>query len=219
MLKPTLLPVLLLAAGAGPLHAQTDYYARVGAMWASTLVRDVLVTEVTVQQSVAPMVALGASMPISPGYRAGLEATFASGGFSAEQDGVETDLGTLRTASVMLGLDGPIVQDLRWRVGLGGLFYLPSEDRGIFLEGGPIRFVAGGRRRLAPAGHDQVGSHGLGPLRPPSLHHRRAGAARVLPGAGREPGLALGGPGAGDSMSRDVPLPRGRRGAGRVRLQ
>ena len=37
MLKPTLLPVLLLAAGAGPLHAQTDYYARAGAMWASTL--------------------------------------------------------------------------------------------------------------------------------------------------------------------------------------
>ena len=143
MLKPILLPVLLLAAGAGPLHAQTDYYARAGAMWASTLVRDVLVTEVTVQQSVAPMVALGASVPISPGYRAGLEATFASGGFSAEQDGVETDLGTLRTASVMLGLDGPVVQSLRWRVGLGGLFYLPSEDRGIFLEGGPIRFVAG----------------------------------------------------------------------------
>jgi hypothetical protein len=112
-------------------------------MWASNLVRDVLVTEVTVQQSIAPMVALGASMPISPGYRAGLEATFASGGYSAEQDGAETDLGTLRTASVLLGLDGPVVQNLRWRVGLGGLFYLPSEDRGIFLEGGPGRFVAG----------------------------------------------------------------------------
>ena len=48
-----------------------------------------------------------------------------------------------RLASVMLGLDGPVVENLRWRVGLGGLFYLPSEDRGIFLEGGPIRFVAG----------------------------------------------------------------------------
>jgi hypothetical protein len=143
MLKPILFPVLLLAAGAGPLRAQTDYYARAGAIWANTLVRDVLVTEVTVQQSIAPMLALGASMPISPGYRAGLEATFASGGYSSEQDGVETDLGTLRTASVMLGMDGPIVENLRWRVGLGGLFYWPSEDRGIFLEGGPIRFVAG----------------------------------------------------------------------------
>jgi hypothetical protein len=143
MLKPILIPALLLAAGAGVLHAQTDYYARVGAEWANTLVRDVLVTEVTVQQSIAPMVALGASMPISPGYRAGLEGTLSSGSYSAEQDGVATDLGTLRTASVMLGLDGPVWRSVRWRVGLGGIFYWPSEDRGIFLQGGPIRFLAG----------------------------------------------------------------------------
>jgi len=143
MLKPILIPALLLAAGAGALHAQTDFYARAGAQWAGTLVRDVLVTEVTVQQSIAPMLALGASMPISPGYRAGLEGTLSSGGYSAEQDGVETDLGTLRTASVLLGLDGPIWKAVRWRVGLGGIFYWPSEDRGIFLQGGPIRFLAG----------------------------------------------------------------------------
>src|SRR5919109_1781939 len=127
MLKPILIPALLLAAGAGVLHAQTDYYARAGAMWASTLVRDVLVTEVTVQQSIAPLVALGASMPISPGYRAALEASLSSGGYSAEQDGAETDLGTLRTASVLLGLEGPVWRAVRWRVGLGGLFYWPSE--------------------------------------------------------------------------------------------
>ena len=97
MLKSILLPALLLAAGeTGALHAQTDYYARAGAIWASNLVRDVLVSEVTVQQSIAPMVALGASTPISPGYRAGLEATFESGGFSSEQDGSETDLGRVQ---------------------------------------------------------------------------------------------------------------------------
>jgi hypothetical protein len=143
MLKPILIPALLLAAGAGALHAQTDYYARAGAQWAGTLVRDVLVSEVTVQQSIAPMVALGASMPISPGYRAGLEGTLSSGSYSAEQDGVETDLGTLRTASLLLGLDGPVWKTVRWRVGLGGILYWPSEDRGIFLQGGPIRFLAG----------------------------------------------------------------------------
>lgn len=143
MLKPILLPALLLAAGTGALHAQTDYYARAGAVWAGTLVRDVLVTEIEVQQSIAPMVALGAGMPISPGYRATVEATLSSGGYSAEQDGVDTDLGTLRTASVLLGLEGPVWRMVRWRVGLGGLFYWPSEDRGIFLQGGPVRFLAG----------------------------------------------------------------------------
>jgi hypothetical protein len=143
MLRPSLIPALLLLAGPGALHAQTDYYARVGLVGAGTLVRDVLGTEITVRQAIAPMVAIGASMPISPGYRAGLEATAASGGFDAEQDGEETDLGTIRTASLLAGLDGPIWKSVRWRVGLGGLFYLPSEDAGIFLQGGPIRFLAG----------------------------------------------------------------------------
>lgn len=143
MLKPILLPALLLAAGTGALHAQADYYARAGAMWSSTLVRDVLVTEVTIQQSIGPVLALGAGMPIAPGYRAGIEAILSSGGFSAEQDGGEADLGTLRTASVLLSLDGPVWRRIRWRAGLGGLFYWPSEDRGVFLQGGPVRFLAG----------------------------------------------------------------------------
>jgi hypothetical protein len=143
MLRPILLPALLLAAGSGPLQAQTDYYARAGAVWASTLVRDALEDEIGVQQSIAPMVAVGASLPFSPGYRAALEATLASGGFAAEQGGTETDLGTLRTASVLLGLDGPIAGALRWRAGLGGIFYWPADDRGIFLQGGPVRFLAG----------------------------------------------------------------------------
>jgi hypothetical protein len=143
MLRPILIPALLLAAGPGALHAQTDYYARVGTVWAGTLVRDVLGTEITVRQAIAPMAALGASMPISPGYRAGIEATVASGGFDAEQDGSETDLGTVRTGSVLVGLEGPIWKAMRWRVGIGGLFYWPSEESGIFLQGGPVRFLAG----------------------------------------------------------------------------
>ncbi len=155
MLKAILIPALLLAAGPGAVHAQTDYYARLGVMGAGTLLRDVLATEVSVRQSIAPMVALGVAMPISPGYRAGVEVTAESGGFEAEQDGTSTDLGTLRTASVLLGLDGPIWRQVRWRVGLGGLLYMPSEDAGIFLQGGPIRFLAGAgadyRRPVLPS--------------------------------------------------------------------
>ena len=155
MLRPILIPALLLAAGPGALHAQTDYYARVGAVWAGTLVRDVLGTEISVRQAIAPMVAIGASMPISPGYRAGVEATAASGGFDAEQDGSETDLGTVRTGSVMVGLEGPIWKTVRWRLGMGGLFYWPSEESGIFLQGGPVRFLAGAgadwRRPVMPS--------------------------------------------------------------------
>jgi hypothetical protein len=85
MLRSALIPALLLVAGPGALRAQTDYYARLGLVGAGTLLRDVLGTEITVRQSIEPMAAIGASMPISPGYRAGVEATFASGGFDAEQ--------------------------------------------------------------------------------------------------------------------------------------
>jgi len=144
MPKPALLLALLLPASASGLHAQTEYDLRAGAVATSTLVRDVIVDEITVRQSIAPMIALGASLPISTrGYRAGLEATLSSGKFHSSEGGANTDLGTLRTATLMLGLDGPIVGDLRWRIGLGGIRYWPADKEGIFLSGGTTRVLAG----------------------------------------------------------------------------
>lgn len=144
MHKTALLLAVLLPAGASGLAAQTEYYARIGAVGASNLLRDFVEQEITVRQSVAPMLALGGSLPIgSAGYRAGLEATLASGGFHSKEGGTETDLGTLRTATAMLDVEGPILRDFRWRLGLGGIKYWPKDDEGIFLEGGPLRFLAG----------------------------------------------------------------------------
>lgn len=143
MPKSFLFPVLLLCAGATGLQAQADYYARIGAIGASTLIRDVIVSEITVRQSIAPMVALGGSLPIGPDYRAGLEVTLSSGGFHSDDGIGETDLGTLRTGSALLGLEGPLATSLRWRAGIGGILYSPSEDQGIFLQGGTTRFLAG----------------------------------------------------------------------------
>jgi hypothetical protein len=89
------------------------------------------------------MLALGLSLPIGPGYRAGVEATFASGSYHQEEDGVESDLGTLRTGTLMLGFEGPIAPSVRWRAGGGAILYSPSEDAGIFLRGGSTKFIAG----------------------------------------------------------------------------
>jgi hypothetical protein len=143
MAKSSLLPALFLLAGAPGLEAQTDYYARVGVIGASKLTHDVIVNEVTVRQSIAPMIALGAAVPVGTGYRAGLEAILASGSYHSEENGAKTDLGTVRTGSLMLGLDGPITSSFRWRAGLGAILYWPSEDEGIFLQGGPTKFLAG----------------------------------------------------------------------------
>jgi hypothetical protein len=140
--------ILILAALCGAsvpaLQGQTDYYARLGAVGASDLLRDVIVDEITVRQSIAPMLALGASLPVGPGgYRLGLEGMLASGKFHSRESDEDADLGTLRTAGLLLNLEGPLRAGLRWRLGLGGLKYWPSEDEGVFRGGGPIRFLVG----------------------------------------------------------------------------
>jgi hypothetical protein len=136
--------LLTAAGGASRVEAQVDYNARLGVTWATTLLRDDVINEIEVRQKLAPTLVLGAAMPIAPLYRAGLELTLATSGYQSKEAGVGTvGLGTVRTTSVTLGLDGPIVQALRWRAGAGLLRYWPTDDQGIFLQGGTTRFLAG----------------------------------------------------------------------------
>lgn len=155
MRKPILLLALLVLVGVPSLAAQTTYYARLGAVGASNLIRDVIVDEITVRQSIAPMLALGAALPISErGYRVGLEGTLASGKFHSSENGNHTDLGTVRTGTIMLQLDGPVYREFRWTAGLGGIKYWPKDHAGIFREGGKVRLLAGAgldyRRAVSP---------------------------------------------------------------------
>ena len=136
--------VLTIAGGASALHAQVDYNARLGVTWATALLRDEVINEIEVRQKLAPTLVLGAALPIAPLYRAGLELALTTSGYQSKETGVTTvDLGTVRTGSITLGLDGPISQGLRWRAGAGLLRYWPTEEQGIFLRGGTTRFLAG----------------------------------------------------------------------------
>jgi hypothetical protein len=123
-------------------EGQVEYYGRLGLTAATNLLRDDVIQEIEVRQSLAPTLALGAFLAIAPRYRAGLEATLASSGYHSEESGSETDLGTLRTGTITLGLDGPVWRRLRWRVGSGLIQYWPAEEQGIFLRGGTTRFLA-----------------------------------------------------------------------------
>jgi hypothetical protein len=59
-------------------------------------------------------------------------------------DGEQTgDLGSVGTLAYTLGLSGPIVSRLAWRLSLGGLTYLPSEEEGIFRDGGHTTLLFG----------------------------------------------------------------------------
>jgi hypothetical protein len=135
--------VLLAGARVSAAAGQTDFYGRVGLTFATKLLKDDILQEIDVQQSLAPTLALGVSLPFTPVYSAGLEAAITSSGFHSSENGTDTDLGTLRTGSLILGLEGPVWQQVRWRAGAGLLSYWPSEDSGIFLQGGSTRFLAG----------------------------------------------------------------------------
>jgi hypothetical protein len=137
------LAIVLTTAGVSPMEAQTDFYGRLGVTFATKLLKDDILQEIEVQQSLAPTLALGVSLPFSQQYSAGLEAMLSSSGFHSSENAGETDLGTLRTGSIMLGLEGPVWQRVSWRAGVGLLGYWPSEDSGIFLQGGSTRFLAG----------------------------------------------------------------------------
>jgi hypothetical protein len=147
---------LFIAAAAGPseLQGQVDYNARLGVTWATPLVRDNIVDEIEIRQKLAPTLMLGASLPIAPRYQAGLELALTTSGYRANEGGSSTELGTIRTGSVTLGLLGPITPGLRWRGGVGLLSYWPTEDQGIFLRGGTTKFLAGAgidyRRPILP---------------------------------------------------------------------
>jgi hypothetical protein len=129
-----------------------DYYARLGATASTTLLRDALVQEIKVRQSIAPTLVLGASLPFAPTFRAGVEAALTSGGYHSTEQNVESGLGTLRTGSLLLNLEGPVASQVNWRAGVGLITYWPADRQGIFLQGGTTRFLVGaGIDYLRPA--------------------------------------------------------------------
>ena len=136
--------LVALPAAASTSHAQADYYARLGLTGSTKLARDRLFQEIEVRPGLAPTLVLGVALPFTPTYRAGLEATLTTSGYEAQEQDTDSDLGTLRTIAMVLGIDGPIHGRLGWRGGVGLIRYWPTQDEGIFLQGGSTRFLVGG---------------------------------------------------------------------------
>ena len=135
---------LSLGVAGGAQAQKPDFYFQLGAVWAAPILHDNIAgQEITTQQSVAPQVRLGAGFPIAPKVGVGLEATAAWGGYHAKFDGQTNDLGNIMTLGFLANLTGPVVQQLRWRAGIGMIGTMPSEDTGIFLQGGSWNVLFG----------------------------------------------------------------------------
>ena len=65
--------VVLTAAGQSPAEAQADFYGRLGLTGATKLLKDDILQQIEVRQSLAPTLALGVSVPFTPLYGVGLE--------------------------------------------------------------------------------------------------------------------------------------------------
>ncbi|HEX5817875.1 MAG TPA: hypothetical protein VFY20_03300 [Gemmatimonadales bacterium] len=125
-------------------HAQrAEYYFDLGATYASPLVTDDVLEPTEIQQSIAPTGRIGAAVPFSNDFRVGAEIGFGSGGHEAEYGTTTNDLGGLSTLTLQATVGGPLIERLRWRLAVGTIKYLPSEETGIFAQGGPWRPLAG----------------------------------------------------------------------------
>ncbi len=139
MRTPILLAALCLA-GTSVAGAQVRLSARLGATWSSTLITDQIVAPIDVKAGIAPTLSLGASIPSGQKYRLGLEATLSTGSVKTSENGSDTDLGSLRTGTILLTAEGPLmVRRLFWRAGVGFIKYFPSDKEGLFRQGGPTQ--------------------------------------------------------------------------------
>ncbi|HEX6644460.1 MAG TPA: hypothetical protein VF037_07275 [Gemmatimonadales bacterium] len=146
MKKPLLL--LLLASLPASAQAQLDYYARLGLTGSSALVRDVLFQPYETKQGISPTLVAGFSIPVGTDNRLGIEGQLTSGPLRAETSGEggssDADLGRLTTFSALANAEGTVSGPVRWRIGIGLIKYLPSEEAGLFAQGGPLRYFVGG---------------------------------------------------------------------------
>ena len=148
--------LIALAASAAPLAAQTAGQFSAGITVSGPLVRDgVLLT--TLRPTVAPTIGIAFALPTGTGpYRALVEVHYARATLRVTDTefGTTDDIGTLATIDAVALGEGPITGALRWQAGGGAIFYRPSDNQGVFLDG-PIH------RWLLAAGI--VWTHPLGP--------------------------------------------------------
>lgn len=131
------LAALLPSALAG----QARYSAAFGLMGGTKLAQDRIFQDIRITQLVAPTITIGASLPVSPRERAGLEVALGIVKSRVKESGFPTTVGpSFKTLSVTAGVDGPLLGPLRYRFGAGLVKYLASRE-GIFRQGAPLLLV------------------------------------------------------------------------------
>lgn len=135
-MRRTLLLVLLVAPARVP--AQLSFTVSAGARYSTVLVHDQIVTPFAVRPALAPAFSVTAAMPLdSPWNVAAVFDLSTSEVRREDQDGSTHPITHLTTAALGLGLSRTLKPWLDGSLRIGVLKYFPSQDLGLFQDGGP----------------------------------------------------------------------------------
>jgi len=127
-----------------PLAAQVEVAALLGVTGSSSLVNDQIVQDIQLKPALAPTFFLSASLPVATTLRASLDLSYGSSSADLTESGdASVDLGSIGVLTAAAALSGPLVSRLGWRLSLGILQYMPSEDTGVFRDGVPLAALFG----------------------------------------------------------------------------
>jgi len=129
---------------AAPLPAQVEVAAMLGVTGSSSLVNDQIIQDIELKPALAPTFFLSASLPVATRLRASLDLSYGSSSADLTESGAaSTDIGSIGVLTAAAALGGPLVSRLGWRLSLGILQYMPSEDAGVFRDGVPLAALFG----------------------------------------------------------------------------
>jgi len=134
----------LALATAVPAAAQVQISALIGVTGSSSLVNDQIIQEIELKPALAPTFFLSASLPVATKLRASLDLSYGSSSADLSESGeASTEFGSLGVLTAAAALSGPMFSRLAWRLSLGILQYMPSEDTGVFRDGVPLAILFG----------------------------------------------------------------------------
>jgi hypothetical protein len=140
------LVALAITAAASPLAAQAGVQLTGGVTSSGILITDgVLRTEL--RPTIAPTIGLAIALPTGKGpFRLLLETHYARATLRVTDTDlhITDDLGSLATIDAVVMAEGPVTGKFRWQVGGGAIFYRPSENQGVFLDGPASRWLISG---------------------------------------------------------------------------
>lgn len=123
---------------ARPANGQLAVSLTGGAFASSALVKDG-VLNTTLQPAIAPSIGVGIALPLSvrSSYRLLLQTDVSRSAVNVtDNNSNETgELTTATTVDAALMVEGVLRDEIRWEVGGGALFYLPSDRVGVFQSG------------------------------------------------------------------------------------